>query len=134
MTGSLSCRRRARARDKVAEAAYDSRVDTERGAIRLWATSRHWNSNDSMHSPWTVSGLWTPFRCPRVRWIPRCAWAPHRPQGAISVNRSRREPESVNLSTKMGQPQAVALGPLPFWFLVPWRVKPASPPSPHNLP
>ena len=32
MTGSLSCRRRARARDKVAEAAYDSRVDTERGA------------------------------------------------------------------------------------------------------
>ena len=31
MTGSLSYRRRARARDKVAEAAYDSRVDTERG-------------------------------------------------------------------------------------------------------
>ena len=28
MTGSQSCRRRARARDKVAEAAYDSRVDT----------------------------------------------------------------------------------------------------------
>ena len=31
MTGSQSCRRRARARDKVAEAAYDSRVDTSRG-------------------------------------------------------------------------------------------------------
>ena len=31
MTGSLSYGRRARARDKVAEAAYDSRVDTERG-------------------------------------------------------------------------------------------------------
>ena len=28
MTGSLSYSRRARARDKVAEAAYDSRVDT----------------------------------------------------------------------------------------------------------
>ena len=31
MTGSQSYSRRARARDKVAEAAYDSRVDTERG-------------------------------------------------------------------------------------------------------
>ena len=31
MTGSQSYRRRARARDKVAEAAYDSRVDTTRG-------------------------------------------------------------------------------------------------------
>ena len=31
MTGSLSYSRRARARDKAAEAAYDSRVDTERG-------------------------------------------------------------------------------------------------------
>ena len=31
MTGSLSYGRRARARDKVAEAAYDSRVDSERG-------------------------------------------------------------------------------------------------------
>ena len=31
MTGSLSYRRRARARDHVAEAAYDWRVDTERG-------------------------------------------------------------------------------------------------------
>ena len=31
MTGSLSYGRRARARDKVDEAAYDSRVDTERG-------------------------------------------------------------------------------------------------------
>ena len=31
MTGSLSYGRRARARDKVAEAAYDARVDTERG-------------------------------------------------------------------------------------------------------
>ena len=31
MTGSLSYGRRARARDKVAETAYDARVDTERG-------------------------------------------------------------------------------------------------------
>ena len=31
MTGSQSYRRRARARDKAAEAAYDSRVDTDRG-------------------------------------------------------------------------------------------------------
>ena len=31
MTGSQSCRRRAPARDKVAEAAYDARVDTSRG-------------------------------------------------------------------------------------------------------
>ena len=31
MTGSLSYSRRARARDKVAEVAYVSRVDTERG-------------------------------------------------------------------------------------------------------
>ena len=31
MTGSQSYRRRARARDKVAEAAYDTRVDTDRG-------------------------------------------------------------------------------------------------------
>ena len=31
MTGSLSCCCRVRARDKVAEAAYDTRVDTERG-------------------------------------------------------------------------------------------------------
>ena len=31
MAGSLSCRRRASARDKVAAVAYDSRVDSERG-------------------------------------------------------------------------------------------------------
>ena len=48
----------------------------------------------------TSSGKWTPFRCPRVRWIPRCARAPHRPQGAISVHMSCREPESINLSTE----------------------------------
>ena len=31
MTGSQSYRRSARARDEMAEAAYDSRVDTDRG-------------------------------------------------------------------------------------------------------
>ena len=34
MTGSQSCRRRAQAGDKVAEASYDSRVDTERRQSR----------------------------------------------------------------------------------------------------
>ena len=33
-------------------------------------------------------GLWTPSaRRPRVPWIPRCARAPHRPQGTMSIYR-----------------------------------------------
>ena len=33
----------------------------------------------------SVSGLWTPFRCPRVRWIPRCARASTPPTGSDAL-------------------------------------------------
>ena len=57
-------------------------MGTTRGGVTpRSATSRHWSSNGSSRPAlWTVPGLWTPYGRPQVRWIPRCAWDPHRPQ------------------------------------------------------
>ena len=59
-----------------------SRGGTTRGGVTpRSATSRHWSSNGSIRPAlWTVPGLWTPYGRPQVRWIPRCARDPHRPQ------------------------------------------------------
>ena len=59
-----------------------SRGGTTRGGVTpRSATGRHWSSNGSSRPAlWTVPGLWTPYGRPQVRWIPRCARDPHRPQ------------------------------------------------------
>ena len=54
---------------------------TRGGVTPRSATGRHWSSNGSSRPAlWTVPGLWTPYGRPQVRWIPRCARDPHRPQ------------------------------------------------------
>ena len=50
----------------------------------LVVAGRHWSSNGSIRPAlWTVPGLWTPYGRPQVRWIPRCARDPHRPQESM---------------------------------------------------
>ena len=57
---------------------------TRGGVTPRSATGRHWSSNGSIRPPlWTVPGLWTPYGRPQVRWIPRCARDPHRPQESM---------------------------------------------------
>ena len=57
---------------------------THGGVTPRSATGRHWSSNGSIRPAlWTVPGLWTPYGRPQVRWIPRCARDPHRPQESI---------------------------------------------------
>ena len=62
-----------------------SRGGTTRGGVTpRSATGRHWSSNGSIRPAlWTVPGLWTPYGRPQVRWIPRCARDPHRPQESM---------------------------------------------------
>ena len=57
---------------------------THGGVTPRSATGRHWSSNGSIRPAlWTVPGLWTPYGRPQVRWIPRCARDPHRPQESM---------------------------------------------------
>ena len=63
--------------------------------IEGWYNTRRRHSSLGYRSPleferlhagrslWTVPGLWTPYGRPQVRWIPRCARDPHRPQESL---------------------------------------------------
>ena len=58
-----------------------------RRTLRRSATGHRSTSNVSIgQTLWTAPGLWTPFGRPRVRWIPCCARAPHRPQGTMFMS------------------------------------------------
>ena len=82
-SASCSTERRCRRTPKHGQrCSSSSRGGTTRGGVTpRSATSRHWSSNGSIRPAlWTVPGLWTPYGRPQVRWIPRCARDPHRPQ------------------------------------------------------